>query len=112
MSGRTAKAIRKLARKELEKTMNPNAQSQQRQISIVAEIEGLIAAFELLTGEKPTSLTLQETMYNMYIQTVQNNAEALGLNPGFRNDEPTFRGVKINKKSPLIVPPSNTPPVN
>ena len=111
MSGKVQKQLRKLARQELEKRMNPNQppQGQQRQINIIAEIEAVIVGLELLTGEKPASITLQETMYNMYIQTVQNNAEALGLNPGFKGDIPTFRGVKIEKKSPLIVPP--TPPI-
>ncbi len=113
MSGKVQKNLRKLARQELEKRMSPNQppQGQQRQINIIAEIEGVILGLELLTGEKPASLILQETMYNMYIQTVQNTAEGLGLNPGFKTPEPTFMGVIILKKSQIIVPtPTNTPP--
>lgn len=105
MSGKTEKAM--------QPNGQPQPQGQPRQINIIAEIEGFIMACELLTGEKPASITLQETMYNMYIQTVQNNAEALGLNPGFKTGEPEFRGVKMVKKSPLIVPTTAeiTPPV-
>lgn len=113
MSGKTEKAIRKLAKKELEKRMQPNQQPQQtQQINILAELEQFIGSCNLLTGEMPASVTLTDGMYNAYIQTVQNNAESLGLNPGFKTGEPTFLGVKLVKKSPLIVPPpsASTPP--
>lgn len=107
MSGKTDKAIRKLAKKELEKRMNPNGQPpqpQQRQINILDELVKFITSCEILTGEKPASITLTDAIYNAYIQVAQNNAEDLGLNPGFKTGEPTFLGVKLVKKSPLIVP--------
>ena len=87
--------------------MNPNGNPQpQRQINIIAELEQYVSSYQLLTGEKPTLIVLVDPLYNLYIQTVQKNAEAFGLNPGFKNDEITFMGTKIEKKSPLIIPPS------
>lgn len=109
MSGKVQKQIRKLAKQELEKRMQP----QRQQINIIAELQQFIASCELLTGEKPTSFSLTAPLYNLYVQTAQENAEVLGLNQGFRTEEPTFMGVKLIKKSPLIVPPSvnvPTPP--
>lgn len=114
MSGKVEKQIRKLAKKELEKRMKPNQQlnpQQQKQISILAELEQFIFSCELLTGEKPASIMLTEVMHNAYVQTVLNNAEAFGLNPGFKTGEPIFMGVKLVKKSPLIVPPTE-PKIN
>lgn len=111
MSGKTTKAIRKLAKKQLEKRMNPNGQQiPQRQINIIAELEQFVVGYQLLTGEKPTSITLTDAMYNLYVQTVQKHAEAFGLNPGFKTTDPTFMGLILLKKSPIIVPPGvNTP---
>lgn len=105
MSGKVQKNLRKLAREELDKRMQPNQQPQQtRQINILVELQQFITSCQLLTGEMPASITMTDAMYNAYIQTVQGNAEDLGLNPGFKTGEPIFLGVKLVKKSPLIVP--------
>lgn len=104
MSQKTAKAIRKLAKKELQ-NMQPNQPQQQpRPINIIAELEQFVVSCELLTGEKPASIVLTDTMYTLYVQTAQRHAESLGLNQGFKTEEPTFMGVKLVKKSPLIMP--------
>lgn len=115
MSGKVQKQLRKLAKKELEEIKNRMPQDQQqKQINVIATLENFIQLVMLLTGEKPTSLTLTDVMYNMYVQAVLENAEAFGLKPGFKEDEPTFIGIKLIKKSPIIVPTSTTPiePVN
>jgi len=104
VSGKTEKAIRKLAKQELEKRMQSNGQPPQRQVNILDELVKFITTSEILTGAKPDSITLTDAVYNAYVQTAQNNAEDLGLNPGFKTGEPTFLGVKLIKKSPLIVP--------
>lgn len=100
MSGRKHKALRKLQKELEEKHMNPN---QPRQINIIAELEQYVLSYETLTGEKPKSIELVDAMYNMYVQAVQRNAEAFGLNPGFKSENPTFMGVTLLKKSPPIL---------
>lgn len=107
MSEKVQKAIRKEAKKRLDeqlKTMQPQQQPQQTQINILQELDQFLFSCELLTGEKPSTITLTDVAYNAYVQMVQNNAESLGLKPGFKNDEPTFRGIKIVKRSPIVVP--------
>lgn len=107
MSGKTEKAIRKLAKKQLsEQRMNPN---QPPQINIIAELEQFVVSCQLLTGERPATLTLTDAMYNLYVQVVQKNAEAFGLNPGFKTEDPMFMNVKLMKKSPLITPSVASP---
>src|SRR6185503_21255187 len=100
MSGKTEKAIRKLAKEELEKRMNPNQPPQKPAgIEIIAALENFIQLCTVLTGEKPSSILLTEIMYNSYVQESQRHGEVLGLKPGFKDDEPMFNGVKLNKKS-------------
>lgn len=114
MSGKVQKQIRKLAKQELEKRMQPNQQPQKPSgIQIISALEEFIQLSIVLTGEKPSSISLTEIMHNMYVQEAQRHAETLGLNPGFKTEEPTFLGVKLIKKSSLIMPSTvniSTPP--
>lgn len=114
MSGKKQKILRKLAREELEKRMNPNGQRQQSiEVQVIRFLEEYIQLSISLTGIKPTAITLTDAMYNSYIQESQRHAEILGLKPGFKDDQPLFSGVKIEKKSPIIVPTEvNPPPAN
>jgi len=104
MSQKTEKAIRKLAKQELEKRMNPNQPQEQNGpgLQIIQFLENFIQLCIGLTGEKPTSLTLTDVMYNAYIQESQRHAEVLGLKTGFKDDEPSFNGVKLVRKSPIV----------
>ena len=114
MSGKVQKQLRKQAREELEKIMQSTQQPKRQQdlgLKVISALEDFIQLCTVLTGEKPNAITLTEAMYNSYIQESQRHAEVLGLNPGFKTEEPTFLGVKLVKKSPLIVPPTPTLPV-
>ncbi len=117
MSQKTEKAIRKLAKQELEKRMVQNQQAPQPPagLQVITSLENFIQLYTVLTGEKPKSITLTDIMYNSYVQESQRHAEVLGLKPGFKDEIPVFNGVKLEKKSPIIVPegtPSSTPTVS
>jgi hypothetical protein len=100
MSGRKEKLKRKLEKERME---NKNPQ-QQLGLQIISFLENYIQLCVTLTGDKPTSVTLTEGMYNSYIQESQRHGEVLGLKPGFKDDAPVFMGVKLEKKSPIITP--------
>ncbi len=112
MSGKVQKQLRKLARQELEKRMDQNKpQPPNPGLQIINFLENFIQLSVQLTGEKPTSIILTDVMYNAYIQESQRHGEILGLQPGFKTGEPEFSGVKLEKRSPLIVPPPVAPEV-
>lgn len=107
MSGKKQKLLRKLARQELEKikTMQSNSNpNPQIGLQIISFLENFIQLCVTLTGEKPATITLTDAMYQAYIQESQRHGEILGLKPGFKEEEPTFNGVKLVKKSPIINP--------
>lgn len=104
MSGKREKAIRKLAKEELQKRMDQPQPQNQTALQILQYLEQFIQLCLVLTGEKPSSITLTEVMYNAYIQESQRHAEVLGLKTGFKTDEPVFNGVKLVRKSPIEVP--------
>lgn len=108
MSQRKEKALRKLARKELNdlrsKHMDHPQPQNQNALQILQYLEEFIQLCLVLTGEKPSSITLTEVMYNAYIQESQRHAEVLGLKTGFKTDEPIFNGVKLVRKSPIVAP--------
>ncbi len=58
-------------------------------------LENYIVLTALLTGEKLKELTVTPDFYTFYVQDAQRNAEALGLNPGFKDGQPSFMGVKL-----------------
>lgn len=109
MSGKTAKAKRKLLKEKQKAFLHIMEQRNEQQpqaqlgIQVINFLENFIQLYVTLTGEKPASITLTDVMYNAYIQESQRHAEILGLNPGFKSD-PMFNGVKLEKKSPLVVP--------
>ncbi len=72
-------------------------------------LENYISLHVILTGAKPETITLTPVVYNWFIQEAQRHADTLGLNPGFKNDEPVFNGIKILKKeeTPKIETTSN-----
>lgn len=120
MSGRREKEKRRLLKErqaQLLATMNPNQTNPGLQI--IQYLENFIELSNALTGEKPTSITLTDVMYNAYVQESQRHAEVLGLKSGFKDDQPVFNGVKLLKKSPIVIdsgnntpPPAETPPAN
>lgn len=103
MSGKREKAIRKLAKGELQNRMEQQQQNQSA-LAILQFLEQFIQLCITLTGDKPTAVTLTDVMYNAYIQESQRHAEVLGLNTGFKNEEVSFNGVKLVRKSPIEVP--------
>jgi hypothetical protein len=105
MSGKQNKLLRKEARKILEQRMQ-NGQAQP-QYSF-QHLEQFIALCQMLTGQKPTTITLVDSFYNWFIQETQRHAETLGLKPGFKDDQPVFNGVKIMKKTEIVKPDLQT----
>lgn len=64
----------------------------------IAHLINLIGLYQIVTGEKPKSLTLTPEFYNWYIQNSQQLAEAYNFNLGFKNDKVIFNGVELIKK--------------
>lgn len=62
------------------------------------QLETYIQLSVYLTGEKPTSITLNPNIYEAHVQTINNQAEAMGLKPGFKDDKVTFLGIPLEKK--------------
>ena len=74
------------------------------------QLETLIQLNVFLTGEKPKKIVLVESFYNWYIQEVLDQAEAMGLQAGFKDDTIVFLGVLLEKRvkveTPKIVEPN------
>lgn len=66
-----------------------------------SHLENYIALHQVLTGNKPKIIVLLPQVYDLFIQEAQRHAETLGLNPGFKDDKPTFLSVVITKQSTL-----------
>lgn len=67
------------------------------------QLETYVQLHVFLMGGKPDKLELAPHYYNYYVQEVQNQAEAMGLQQGFKDDKPTFLGVELEKKAEIAV---------
>ena len=114
MSQKKSKILRREAKKILEKRMQ-NGQPQKPQYSF-AQLENFIQLYTFLTGIKPQQIELTPQIYDMHVQESQRHSDTLGLNLGFRNNEPTFLGVRLIKKTPIevakVMPDAPPPAVN
>lgn len=118
MSGRREKEKRRLLKaKQVEllqhmKPENQNPRNQDLGIQVINFLENFVQLHTTLTGVKPESITLTDVMYNAYQQEALRHSEVLGLKPEFKSEEMSFNGMKLLKKSPLIVPEGvTTPPI-
>ena len=68
------------------------------------QLETFIQLSMFLTGKKPEKLELVDRFYNWYVQEVNNQAEAMGLKPGFKDDKVTFLGIPLTKKVTIATP--------
>lgn len=103
MSGRQAKKLRREVKNYLKSKHMDNGQRQEVQYSF-KQLESYVQLSLFLTGKKPEKIELVENYYNWYIQEIQTQAEAMGLNPGFKGDKPTFLGIPLEKKVTIAVP--------
>lgn len=62
-----------------------------------------IALCMLMTGEKPTVLSLVPDYYTWYVQETQRMADILGLELGFRGGKPLFQGIPVEKIEKKII---------
>jgi hypothetical protein len=91
MRGKKAKLLRK---KEVIMDDKPAYSLQQ--------VEQYVALHVHLMGEKPSEIYLDKKAYNWYVQEVNSHAENLGLNIGFKNEDPEFYGIKIKQKTTIV----------
>lgn len=103
MNAKKAKKIRRQVKSYLDrKNMDSTPQDQGIQYSL-KQLETYVQLHAFLMGTKPEKLVLVPSFYNYYVQEVQNQAEAMGLQQGFKDDNPTFLGIPVEKKIDIAV---------
>lgn len=95
MSNKQAKKVRKQINNLLKQRSMQN--NDQVQFSF-KQLETYVQLSQFLTGKKPETIELVDSFYNWYVQEVNNQAEAMGLKPGFKDDKVTFLGIPLTKK--------------
>lgn len=103
MSGKQTKKVRKYIKNYLETKEPMNPSNQEIQYSF-KQLETFIQLSVFLTGKKPEKIELVEGYYQWYAQEVLNQAEAMGLKPGFKDEQMTFLGIPLEKKVTILTP--------
>jgi hypothetical protein len=101
MSGKQAKKVRKQINNLIKQRSMQN--NDQVQFSF-KQLETYVQLSQFLTGRKPDTIELVDAFYNWYVQEVNNQAEAMGLKPGFKDDKVTFLGIPLTKKVTIATP--------
>ena len=101
MSNKQAKKVRK----QINNLIKQRSMQNEDQIQFsFKQLETFIQLSMFLTGKKPEKLELVDRFYNWYVQEVNNQAEAMGLKPGFKDDKVTFLGIPLTKKVTIATP--------
>lgn len=106
MNGKKAKLMRRMVKNSTHQSMNNQEPAKGPKYSL-SHLESFVAFHMAYCGKKPESITVLDDVYNWYIQEINNHAESLGLKPGLAGEDPTFLGIKLLKKSPVVVPGQN-----
>ena len=97
MSHKKAKHMRKYVKNYLSTTMNTDKPNMS-----LGQLETFVQLHVFLTGGKPEKITLVPDFYNYYVQEIQHQAEAMGLQQGLKDDKVTFLGIPLEKREPEV----------
>ncbi len=87
--------MRKLAKQTMENQKGPQYDIKYLEAYIISSIH--------ITGKKPDEIILSDDYYNWYVQEDQRDAEARNHAPGYISNVVMYMGVKLTKKSPVII---------